>query len=305
MGLLAARRSLGSSPQGCVLDLHVSCGKEPSTPSFPFHFLFSCDTLHLCVCEFKLLSQRVGLLCRMLQWLEKLLGGPFSHSSIKMQNKEDLRWFLKSKEKNLGGVTDIVVLIPPGGVSAVPCCCSPAMALLGPDTSALFALSSLFTRLSTGFVKTCSSERCQNQWKSFWQSLKTKESLSYLCVFQQRSNLSHSRKKCFQFISLTAVAPCTFSFPFNPLLLPPLEIFLLMFSPGSVAYLICLHFPLFFSFSWSNLNCKFPRVKKRAMFWQSSFDSVGLIWVRSPWMRAAGGTACSEQVSSQLKKSWL
>lgn len=183
MRLSAVKTSLVSLTRRWLLDLHVSTSQRIKHLAFPFYFLFSCGILHLCVCEFKLLYRRVYLICRLLEWLEKLLWRPFYHSPIKMTKREDLRWFPNSKLKNLRenqsvGHRHYWRHFSWCYLSMALCCCPPQQRFcwtLAP--LCCFALSSVFIRLSMGFVKTFSSKGCQNQWKGFWHSLKTKGSL--------------------------------------------------------------------------------------------------------------------------------
>lgn len=165
----------------------VSCCKEPSTWPFPFCFLFSCGTLHLCVCEFKLLYRRGFFALQVVGVAGKVAVGtllPLTYENAKK------RWFkMSSKEKNLGENQTV------GHKYHWPCF-SWCVSLLWPPQRWLcwtpapllsFALSSLFIRLSMGFVKTVSSKSCQNQWKCFWHSLETKGSLfSFLCFFSTK-----------------------------------------------------------------------------------------------------------------------
>lgn len=247
-GLSAATRSPVSFPQnwGGPSWFHVAknqaLGHSLSAFCFPVtRCIFVCVSLSCCTKGDFFALQVVGVAGKVA--VGTLL--PLTYENAKK------RWFkMSSKEKNLGENQTVghkyhwprfswcvSLLWPPQRWL----CWTPAPLLS-------FALYSLFIRLSMGFVKTFSSKSCQNQWKCFWHSLEKKGSLfSFLCFFQQRANLFHSRKKCFQFVLPTAVTPCMFSFPLNPLLIISLEIFLLMLSLGSVAYPICLvHFLVFF-----------------------------------------------------------
>lgn len=97
------------------------------------------------------------------------------------------------------------------------------------------------------FAKTFPTKGCQNLGKFFGHSLKTKLSLfQFLFSSKGPTSLLHSGKKCFQFISLTAVIHWLFSFPPNPLLTPFTNLNICVLSRERLfvhCSFLCLFFP--------------------------------------------------------------
>lgn len=131
-GFQQQREALSASPKtgGGPSWLHVAknqaLGHSLSAFCFPVACcIFVCVSLSCC-------TKGDFLLCRLLEWLEKLLWGPFYHSPMKMQKREDLRWVPNKKilgETRLW-VTSIIDLASPG---VCLCCGPPSNGFAGPQ----------------------------------------------------------------------------------------------------------------------------------------------------------------------------
>lgn len=232
---------LGGGPSWLHVAKNQGLGHSLSAFCFPVaRCIFVCASLSCCTKGDFFALQVVGVAGKVA--VGTLL--PLTYENAKKRGFK-----MSSKEKNLGENQTVghkyhwprfswcvSLLLPPQRWL----CWTPAPLLS-------FALSSLFIRLSMGFVKTFSSKGCQNQWKCFWHSLKTKGSLfSFLC-FSTKVQPFPQQEEMFSVHFTNSCYTLMFSFPLNPLLILSLEIFLLMFSLGSVAYPICLvHFLVFF-----------------------------------------------------------
>lgn len=91
------------------------------------------------MCEFRLLYQRVYLLCRLWSGWKSCCG---DNSHVKIQKERNQDEFLTPKKKNIGKkprlwVTNITDLTPPGVILCSSSLLPPAMALLDPSTFAL------------------------------------------------------------------------------------------------------------------------------------------------------------------------